>query len=129
MKVSKVVRYKVTRKIIAKAYGRSCVANRHYCLKYHKGKITYTIKGTLGIMVFERKIDAENFINKGVSVEYRYNLKIIRVNPIGRGKRPKLICGCPSEGSLSNYYTHSVGAITKKAPMGTMCYPAVKVLD
>ena len=114
------IRYKVTRK-----NRTSCIISHQsrFCQKYLKGKIVRADPETLGIFTFETEKAAKLFI-------WPRPWLILRVQPIGKGKIPKLI-------SLYTYQEHLIRFIknlttkhtTRLIPTGTICYPAVKVLD
>jgi len=102
-----------------------------YSLDYLKNSIVRARKGTLGIAVFGRKIDAEKFC-QGT------NFEIIRVLPIGRGENVKAISNSQSDYMLDIFYRllerfHGIprgsDIIPMNPPRGTMFYPAVEVID
>ena len=107
------IRYKVVRDDRT-----SCSIKGTYQLKYKKNKTVKAAENSLGIFCFKRKMDAEDFI--GMIPD----LKIIRVKPIGKGKIPKEI-GIVT--MISKFYLGK--GITHIIPSGTICYPAVLVLD
>ena len=101
-----------------------------YAKKYKKGTKVEAKSYTLGIFVFKRRKDAEFFerCNPGI---------IIRVKPIGRGKTPKYrINTCHTKyfdlrrlrrAKVKALYIETLPLET--LPPGTICYPAVEVLD
>jgi len=105
--------------------GRRCsvLAGGNYRLDYSKNSIVRAREGTFGIAVFKTRKQADTF-HKG-----RFNEKIIRVRPVGRGKAVKLVCGNQSEFELDNFYNKRLMSLTILPPLGTIFYPAVEVLE
>ncbi len=123
------IRYKVVNQ-----YNQSCIAPLGYVLKYTPGEITTAREDTLGVMVFKRKKDAVLFIAFCIFL----GGKILRVEPIGRGKTPELvgkgISKRMSTQALDFFYESSLspGFVFPHEtfpPPGAICYPAVKVLS
>lgn len=121
---------------------RSCslIPSSRYSLVYGKGMRVDAVKGTLGVMVFKTRRHAVDFISENdsqgyITGEYKPNWVIKRVVTIGRGHTPKWISKHTDTRGISNFYkpmdkqTHSIGAYGTIPPNGTMCYPAVYVLD
>jgi len=104
--------------------------NSKYAKKYIKGEQIFANKNTLGIMTFEIKKEAERW-SRGNPFwwddKYR-DLIILRVIPIGRGKRVYSVCKGISTNELDRYYNklsfHSISS-----PINTMAYPGVLVVD
>ena len=104
------------------------------CLKYEKGTRVKAQPWSIGILTFEKKKQAEEFI-KGAF--YSQDFEILRVRPIGKGKRITQL--------LSDHkYRYNILYLAKQeipykevlmkyrkmqAPEGTMAYPEVYVLD
>jgi hypothetical protein len=103
-----------------------------YFRKYLPNTNVYAIEGTLGIFVFDRKCDAEEWEHYKSS---KGRLMIIRVAPIGRGFRPKILSRFLSEIALNEFYNLENGKIISppkkiiSPPKGTICYPGVSVID
>lgn len=94
---------------------------------YTKGETIHAVKSTLGIFVFHTRKQAKAFIAKYV---IKHITKILRVRPIGRGKVPKVIVqagACHTH--IIDFYIDLYQVITTNPPTGTICYPAVEVLD
>lgn len=90
------------------------------------GTVVTAESGTLGLMVFPTKKNAKAFIKKtGV---LKGPAKILKVLPIGKGKKITEICPTQNEADLNSFYK-VLNYCTISAPPGTMGYPAVKVLD
>ena len=118
----------------------SCFAGGKYTKAYNRDEIVRERSLTLGIMVFEKRSQAIKFIKSHVS-PIRCPLHIKRVLPIGKGKRPPLISKRASQEGIYEFYQryahfkkewikvslNSTPLVTP--PEGTICYPAVKVLD
>lgn len=108
----------------------SCILTSHckYRKVYKKGEIVKGGRGTLGIFCFKTKTDAINFENCIVG-----NYLIIKVKPIGKGKNPKSILSILPYTNINNlmdkFYKNLDFVLRQKPPVGTICYPAVKVLE
>lgn len=101
-----------------------------YCYYYKKGSVVKARKETIGIMTFLTLKEAQNFreVRSG---------KIIKVEGLGRGKRPKYKDLCHFMDVLSFYTRILSGKSGHKeviinneyaGPKGTICYKKVKVL-
>ena len=105
----------------------SIFAEGSYDLEYPKGAIVRAREETLGVSVFKTRKQANSFQDR------YFNLQIIRVRPIGRGRTVKYICDYPSEAALDKFYSYKGrrDAFYRLAisPPGTIFYPAVEVLD
>lgn len=131
-------------KVVNKNNGSCIIDSRSsFYLQYQKGKNVYADKDSLGVMVFNKKQSAKDFITSH-HFDWKYNSqkwKIKRVIPIGRGKTPKYISiWALSEDvrSLNNLIKSgaTVEEIRDKltnditSPIkGTICYPGVYVVD
>lgn len=122
------------RKVMFKVVGRdrkSCYAGGYqavgrYCKIYSRGTKVTAEPGTLGLMTFPTRQDSEAFIKRtGV---LRGPAKILRVLPVGRGKKIRTISGGQSKVELDYFYKTS-RYLTSSAPPNTMGYPAVEVLN
>jgi len=121
------VKFKVVREIGERRV--SAFAAGNYSLDYPKNSIVRTIEGTLGVAVFGRRSEAEKFC------ERRLFLEIVRVLPIGRGRTVKKVSRHQNDSALDVFY----GSKEKNSiyydfapmspPLGTMFYPAVKVIE
>jgi len=99
-----------------------------YMKYYEKGHITKAEPDTLGIFVFHQRKQAKKWVEKSVNRWY----KILRVRPIGKGKTPKFIGMWYTVRNLNQFYSiHYCNFLTHNTeiPTGTICYPAVEVLD
>jgi len=116
-------------KVVVKNNRTSILTQGKYKLTYNKGEIVNSVPGSLGIMVFDSKMDADRYLNT--------KRILIKVRPIGERKVPLYVCENPSkyENRLENYYkkgkdkqsTYESGMYLP--PSGTSCYPSVEVLD
>lgn len=119
----------------------SVFARDRFTLTYEKGKVVEAEKGTLGIMVFDTLSNAKAFqswCSRNSSLT-----TILRVRPMGKGKKPVSISECVKADSFISFYSIAkkqggfplIGQIlrdfhyTISPPMGTICYKAVEVLD
>jgi hypothetical protein len=140
MKANKTIRWKV----IDKHHRESIfIDNERYpklSLRYFKNKITKALPFTLGIMCFDTKKNAKQFIDKHYISERKY-ASIIKVKTFGKGQRPKEIVVCtrgktdiifPEEPLLrwsKNRERKFSDISIDKPPKGTICYPAVMPLE
>ena len=109
------IRYKVVRN------RTSLFTNGKYLLAYLPGNIVTAPEGTLGIMTFKTRRQAEDF-------SFKSDAEIIRVRGIGRGKVPAKVCNGTREFALDAFYFG--GVIGKSAPPdGTICYQSIEVLS
>lgn len=128
----------------------SALVKGFFKINYSKGKTVRAKKNTVGIMCFKRRHQAEAWMNGPTLYSEISDFEIIRVQPVGRGKTPKTFSG--------HYGTHVLLLLRKlikrfgveegykqlltgrydvldmyvrymEPPEGTICYPAVKVLD
>ncbi len=101
----------------------SCMIYRNYfSRKYLKGSTIKAEPNTLGIFVFDTLIHAKLFVGN--------NKKrlILKVKPVGKEHIPYQISGNFWKYSLINFYK-SMAGIKIYPPSGTICYPAVEVLE
>lgn len=112
-------KYKVTRET-----NYSFAAPGEYGRFYEKDTNVYAKNGTLGIMVFKRLKDAEQFIK--LERMKREFIKIKKVIPIGRGHTPKHIAAYVN---LDEFYDPQRTVATQTPPPGTICYPGVFVCE
>ncbi|MCK5611683.1 hypothetical protein KAR91_57965 [Candidatus Pacearchaeota archaeon] len=124
------IRYKV----VKKRSRCSAVVNGNspYGLKYLPGTTVTAKEETLGIMTFVEKYQAKSFAQHlGWSDYGREKCMVITVETIGRGKYPKIISSGIQTEHLDSFYfqTDSYWKRETIPPDGTMCYPAVKVLE
>jgi len=116
------IAYKVVQegKRISRVIGHS---RSIFVLKYKKGETVQAPEGTAGIFCFKRKKDAEDWAFGTMSRFGEY--EIIKVK--GKGKP------CYPEYILPHSYTRKFRFWKKYGvyypPQGTVCFPAVKVLE
>ena len=97
---------------------------------YEAGYTTKAEPGTLGIFVFHHRNQAKKWIEHG-----NRSYQILRVRPVGKGKTPKFIGLWHTPKNLNNFYDIKKQNIldpnmtNAQIPTGTICYPAVEVLD
>lgn len=102
----------------------SCYAQGKFRKKYEEDEIVAAVPGTLGIMVFKSLEEAKAFRIPRAHKCFQ----IVTVEPIGRGKTPKRIAGV-SEYSIKRFYMKDSREYRDLVPKGTICYPAVMVLE
>lgn len=126
LKRQKNIRYKVIKQ--RSRYSCSINGNSPFAIKYVKGKEIYALPYTLGIMTFETLSNAQAWLAS--SYYYIETLKIIKVIPIGRGRRVQEIV---SPSRLKEFYGNDPSLIDEfnkySAPHGTICYPGVYVMS
>lgn len=88
----------------------------------------------MGLMVFKNKGDAEewadNFNCPNLYGDPVYNLIVIRVLPLGRGKTIDTICNDVSTNGLDEFYSEKGSRWSNRTPPdNTMAYPGVFVVD
>ena len=91
---------------------------------HRRGTEVHARPETLGVMCFDTYKNAYRLIHQ--HHYYRDNCIIIKVIPMGRGSSP-LIIGSPSR--LDQYYEGNDWYRSLVPPAGTVCYPAVYVVD
>ena len=98
-------------------------------------RITYTDtgvitapRGTLGIFCFNSIHDVRMW-TKSCNYWTVHIPKLLRVLPIGPGRTPKYIADIFMNVSLSTFYDKNYEHSFFGPPEGTICYPAVIVLD
>jgi hypothetical protein len=129
------IRYKVVREI-KKGKRVSAYVNKeeyelsikYYELSYPVGKIVKSPKDTLGIFTFKTKKQAKAWMRGVFFTEEQVSRKIIKVKPVKRGITPKWIAS--GLVGIEKFYKYGLGGTkTCWPPVGTVCYPAVKVLE
>lgn len=123
-------------KVVKRKNNKSCIVhgNSEFCLTYEKDTTVYAPDGTLGIMVFNNHFDATLWIQEWDREDI---WKIKRVVPIGRGKTPKFISDLADTDNIREFCKYLVlnklyklGISYIREPIeGTICYPAVFVVD
>jgi len=126
LKMWKTPRYK----IVKRKTRYSCIipGSSKYGIKYLPGKVVYALPGTLGIMTFKIKTAAQNWRYSHYTIEN--NTLIIKVLPMGRGIVEPAIA-FPDD--IKMFYEDIKGYSNLHnrilPPKGTICYPAVYVVD
>lgn len=128
------IRYKY--KVIKRQSRRSAILNGNskYSRQYIKGENTYAHGGTMGLMVFKNKNDAEVWRNAfntyGPYDSIIHDFIVIRVLPIGRGRSVvEITSDVTTEGLERFYLTKNSHWARTTAPGNTMAYPGVFVVD
>lgn len=114
-------------KVVKKRNNRSCIINGNskYSLVYEKDTAVYAPIGTLGVMVFKTKTQAEEWL-----IGWNTDALIIkRVIPIGRGKTPHEISDYLSTSDLKEFYSGFRRYNSTDPVPGTICYSGVFVID
>ena len=113
------IRYKILSR-----YRYSFFAEGDYSLHYPKDETVKALPGTLGIMVFDTFANAVAF--RGTVYK---ECPIVKVKPIGRGKKQPEICAFISQDRINDFYQLKFDFTVEPSPIGTICYPAVEVLE
>lgn len=133
------IRYKVVRKAKSTGYV-SVLAQEEFMLLYVKGKITNAAPGSMGVLCFKRRDQAQAFMNiQGYNCCLRSPASILRVEGIGRGKVPhyfqsnftarhiRLAIEDLAEHGWNRLF--NIYLLSKPTHLGTICYNSVRVLD
>jgi hypothetical protein len=117
-------------KVIFEKSRKSMYAKGSFTLTYNKGTIVKAIKGTLGIMVFKNRWQAEMFAethSNGCLLSDPFI--VIRVRTFSRGVVPKEISRRIDAHDIALFYKHLYRSFPGSPPMGTICYDKVEVID
>lgn len=125
-------RYKITKSYIGQR--TSMYAQGIYCKKYKEGSVVNAVPGTLGIMTFNTYSNALQFV-RGRPAGSRF--QIVKVRPIGKGKRIKFVSAGQHEERIRRFYKNQqliederlIPEGASPAPKGTICYQSVEVLE
>lgn len=106
--------------------------NSKYARRYLDGDSVHAHGGTVGILVFETLTAAECWA--GVWNEPTYSnvakdLIVLKVIPIGRGKRINFLAEGIDTEALDHFYHGNHSFLQSQCPERTMAYPGVHVLD
>lgn len=83
--------YKIVKKENRCSFNFNPIRPNKYKFTYEKDKVVESIKGSFGIFCFRRKKDAINYIASFYISGLVDDTLIIRVEPIGIGKVPKIV--------------------------------------
>lgn len=98
---------------------------KQYARTYRPGFTVYMEPGSYGIFCFETLRAAENCMRNN------YRSKIIKVRPVGKKMKtphyvPELYRGFQY---VKDHYKEALSWAKWVVPQGTVCYPAVEVID
>jgi len=120
-------------KVIKRRTRMSAIINGRskYGRLYKKGETVYAESHTLGIMCFKTQEEAENFARdlSGWNYHHTKNFKVVRVKPIGKGKKINYISKFLTTNSLDTFYSDVRESVMATAPNGTFGYNGVVVVD
>lgn len=126
---------KVKYKVVKRKTRMSAMVNGNskYAVRYIDGYNVYAPRNTLGIMVFETLTAADDFTwmwNYGTYGRPSKDLIILRVLPIGRGKKVRWIATDVDTDSIDSFYKYTGydRDMLAEPPDRTMAYPGVTVL-
>ena len=125
------IKYKY--KVVKRKSRMSCMINGNskYARQYLDGEKVYAHGNSLGVMVFETLDSADNFAsiwNDYNNLRSAKDLVILKVIPIGRGKRVVWIARGIDTMTLDNFYSTKHTCFRSQAPDRTMAYPGVEVI-
>lgn len=117
---------------VVKSNRGSLLAGGRYYRDYLRNSVIKAEPGTLGVFVFERRIDADRFAKgcrweKGSDKSWPFT---VRVQGIGKGRKlaGEVISQSMAIVDLDEFYRGVALCRTMMPPPGTMVYDAVKVL-
>lgn len=132
------IRYKV----VKRKTRMSALINGHsqYALRYLPGSIVVALPETVGIMTFRTKSAAIEwakemrlkhwpYVYPIQESNYREHFKIIKVEPLSRGRKSLLIASNIDSKSINSFYNDSAYYNSITPPENTICYQSVKVLE
>ncbi len=127
------IRYKILWKI-DEEIAVSPFTEGKYQLIFRIGKITNGVPGTVGVSTFEKEIQAFNF--RRLSYLQDEMFAIFRVEGIGEEVKRPFLSYFTREKSITEFYRQlkevppgSRTVMEMLSPPGTVCYPAVRVLE
>ncbi len=97
-----------------------------YYRVYNTGQIIKAEESTLGIFVFNTLQNAVGFIKSHTLSE---RVLILKVFGFGKEIRPGDIIASSNKYDIENFYSGIGDFCSVAVPSGTICFPAVKVLD
>ena len=100
--------------------------NSKYSLQYYDGDSVYANENTLGVFVFETLKGAEQWMWHWNDGREDKDLIILKVFPVGRGKKLRFIAESIDTEALDMFYHGE--KIMNTAPDRTMAYPGVFVI-
>jgi hypothetical protein len=114
-------------KVVNKDNTSCFISSKTYVRNYRVGEIVEAKKGSLGIFCFKDFLSIKKFC----TIEY---FKILKVESIGEASYPNLICIRHQTRYLNSFYHSNIPRCNNKwrgnnIPDGTICFPAVKVLE
>lgn len=119
---------------------RSIFVNRRskYNIKYLKDEVVQSPKNTFGVFCFNKRYQALNFQKLYPYKSINYCWKIIKVQPLCRGKKPSKIFRTKYlNESYEIYQKNGFGGFKNRLvpfpfvqlPIGAICYDKIKVLE
>ena len=115
-------------KVVNKDNTSCFMTGKNYVKKYLPGIIVKADEKTLGIFCFKDLMSVKSFCCP-------HHYKIFRVKAIGKPCIPDVICSRQSARFLNSFYNNNIPRYnihnwkTSMVPRGTICFPAVEVLD
>lgn len=125
---------KVKYKVVKRRSRMSAMVNGNskYAVKYIDGARSYADENTLGIFVFETLSAAEDWAwvwnDRTSAYDQHKDLIIIKVHPIGKGKRVRFVAPDPITETLDIFYRDYENTHMTECPNRTMGYPGVHVI-
>jgi len=103
--------------------------NSKYARRYLDGEKVYAHGNSLGILLFETLEAADDWASYWHRVkEAKVDFIILKVIPIGRGKRIEWVSSGIDTEDLDYFYSNKETTFRIMAPRRTMAYPGVEVI-
>lgn len=118
-------------KVVFEKSRKSMYARGTFALTYNKDTIVEAIKGSLGIMVFKTRWQAERFAETQYLDDnpMRESFMVVRVRTFSRGVVPKKISCRIDAYNIALFYNYPYDGYSVDPPMGTICYDKVEVIN
>jgi hypothetical protein len=104
--------------------------NSKYARRYLDGEKVYAHENSLGILLFETLEAADRWVSYWNEMEEsQVDLIILKVIPIGRGKRIEWVSSRIDTEALDYFYSNKeTTSLVQQVPRRTMAYPGVGVI-
>ena len=112
---------------VVNARRESIWARWEYHNTYVKGQTVRALSCTLGIFCFDTEGHALDFTDS--LPQSHAGAIVVKVTPHGRATRPTVISRVNNRADLEAFYRAEGDRVVWNTPAGTVCYPAVTVLN
>ena len=120
-------------KVVLNSGRKSVFAKGRYKMEYHPFVPVYTVPGTIGLLCFKRKDQAEEFLRLSRHLHpYKNLIRIVKVWGRGAMKSPLYVASYQDEWSLSDWYdSYYVTDVTENMnpPHGTIAFQCVTAIE